>query len=290
HHYDLIGKTLEEIFSPEIALEARQVITQTLQKGAVIEERKITLPSGKYWLKTISHAIRNSSDEVIGVQFISQDVTEKKELDHKILNTIINTEEKERMNFAQELHDGLGPLISAIKMYVQWLSRPDAKVSQSEILTDIEQLIGNASQTIKEISFKLSPHVLDNFGLIEAINTYAEKIKLSKGIDINITSNFPDRLDKTIETILYRILCECCNNTLKHANATKISLKFLKLDNNLKITYHDNGIGFMVENVLNMKTGNGLFNMQSRLQTISGSIDINSKPGAGTKITITVKL
>ena len=63
-------------------------------------------------------------------------------------------------------------------MYVQWLSRPDAKISQAEILSDIERLINDASQTIREISFKLSPHVLNNFGLIEAIKTFAEKIQL----------------------------------------------------------------------------------------------------------------
>jgi signal transduction histidine kinase len=207
-----------------------------------------------------------------------------------MLNTIIETEERERMNFAQELHDGLGPLLSAIKIYTQWLSRPDARISQQEVLCDMENLVNEASVAIKEISFKLSPHILENFGFIEAIRDFAEKLKRSRDIDFQIESNFAKRLSKTSESVLYRILSECINNTIKHAEASEIRIKIHKYQKKLKIHYYDNGIGFNMDDVLNNKPGNGLYNMQNRVESINGFIVFNSQVGKGTKILIVVRL
>ena len=287
---NFIGKNIEDFLPAITARDTKMKINETLKKGIIIEEREVAFPTGKYWLKTTTHTVRNSMNEIIGVQFISQDISEKKELDRMVLNTIIDIEEKERIKFAQELHDGLGPLISAIKMYIQWLSRPDAKVSQSEILTDIEKLINDASQTIREISFNLSPHILNNFGLIEALKTFIEKIQLSKNIDIDITNTLTNRIDITTETVLYRIICECINNTIKHANASKIIIRIHKLDKKLRISYLDNGIGFDLEKALAKRAGTGLFNMESRLQSINGTWVIKSLPEQGTKIIITIRM
>lgn len=287
---DLLGRSVEEILPPETARNTRIKISDTLKNGTTTDEREVAFPTGKYWLKTTSHTVRDSMGKIIGVQFISQDVSEKKELDRMVLNTIIDIEEKERMKFAQELHDGLGPLISAIKMYIQWLSRPDAKITQGEILSDIERLINEASETIREISFKLSPHILNNFGLIEAIKTFAEKVQLAKNIDIEIAGNLAERIDITTETVLYRILCEFINNTVKHANATKIMIRIKRVEKKLRISYFDNGIGFDFENALVKKTGTGLFNMKSRLESINGSWIFNKQPENGTKIIITVRI
>jgi signal transduction histidine kinase len=154
----------------------------------------------------------------------------------------------------------------------------------------MENLVNEASQAIKEISFKLSPHILDNFGLIEAIKNYAEKLKRSKMIDISIVSDFTQRLNKAIESILYRILCECINNTLKHAKANKIGIRVQKFQKKLKITYTDDGVGFDMDDVLNSKSGNGLFNMQNRIESINGYIVFNSRVGKGTKILIVVRI
>jgi PAS domain S-box-containing protein len=288
---DFIGKNIEELFSSETIRFVKSNLAETIKKGDVtFNESELILPSGKYWLKTIAQIIKNTAGQIIGVQFVSQDITEKKELDRKILNTIIETEEKERIHFAQELHDGLGPIISAIKMYIQWLSRPDHKLSQNEILRDTEKLINDAGETIREISFKLSPHVLKNFGLIEALQTFSEKVNQSKDLEISLNYNFTSRFEETIETVIYRILCECINNTIKHANASHITIKILKFITKVRITYTDDGNGFDTQKVFSQKKGNGLFNLQSRLQSINGHCVINSQPGKGVKIIISVKV
>lgn len=287
---NFVGKNIDEIAMPHLAKGIRIAINKALKAETIFHESEVALPTGKYWLKSTGHTIKNSNGEDVGVQFISQNITDKKEYEREMLNTIIATEEKERIHFAQELHDGLGPLLSAIKIYTQWLSRPDAIIQQAEVLVDMENLVNEASATIKEISFKLSPHILDNFGLIDAIKDYAEKLNRSKMIDIDIVGTIMQPLEKTVESTLYRILCECINNTVKHARANNITIKLQKFQKKMKISYADNGVGFDMDNVLNAKSGNGLFNMQNRIESINGYIVFNSGNGKGTKILIVVRI
>lgn len=288
--HNFIGKNLEEIANPNIAKGIRLAINETIHNKTLVNEAEIELPAGKFWLKSTAHAIKNNSGDNIGVQFISQNITDKKEYEREMLNTIIETEERERMNFAQELHDGLGPLLSAIKIYTQWLARPDAKISQQDVLTDMENLVNEASVAIKEISYKLSPHILESFGFIEAVKDFAEKLERSRDIKIEVDTNFTKRLSKTSESVLYRVLCECINNTIKHAQASVIRIKIHKFQKKLKIHYADNGVGFNMDDVLNNKPGNGLYNMQNRIESINGYIVFNSQIGKGTKILIVIRL
>lgn len=288
--HNFIGKNLDEIANPDIAKGIRMAISETIHNKTLVNEAEIDLPAGKFWLKSTAHAIKNNSGDNIGVQFISQNITDKKEYEREMLNTIIETEERERMNFAQELHDGLGPLLSAIKIYTQWLARPDARISQQEVLTDMENLVNDASVAIKEISYKLSPHILENFGFIEAIKDFAEKLERSRDIKIEVETNFTKRLSKTSESVLYRVLSECINNTIKHAQASAIRIKIHKYQKKLKIHYADDGVGFNMDDVLNNKPGNGLYNMQNRIESINGYIVFNSQVGKGTKILIVVRL
>ncbi|HBF89123.1 MAG TPA: hypothetical protein DDX39_10815 [Bacteroidales bacterium] len=224
------------------------------------------------------------------VLVIVRDISERKSFERQILRNVIETEEKERMHFSQELHDGIGPLLSATKMYVQWLGMPNAKLDKSEILKDIEKLIDESARTVREISFKLSPHVLQNYGLVDATKTYAEKIKETSEIEIEIVSKKIERFDKNAETIAYRVICECINNTLKHAQASKISINIQPENEFLKVQYSDNGKGFDVNETLSKHPGIGLLNMQSRIKSINGFMEIKSTLEKGTIIIFNLKM
>jgi signal transduction histidine kinase len=97
-------------------------------------------------------------------------------------------------------------------------------------------------------------------------------------------------MDEITETILYRILCECINNTLKHAQADNIDINIEKVNDSLMVFYSDNGKGFDVEERLQDKKGIGLMSMQSRLKSINGQINFFSTQGKGTDIIIKVKI
>lgn len=215
---------------------------------------------------------------------VIRDITERKRLEKELLNSVINTEEKERLNFSQELHDGLGPLLSAAKIYVQWLERPDTKADKNETIRDIDKLLDEAIYSIREISFKLSPHILQNYGLLEALKAFLAKIKNNYHIALELHAEEIPRINELAETIIYRILCECINNTLKHAAATCIRIFIEKTDDIIFVFYSDNGRGFNVEEKLMDKQGVGLMNMRSRLNSINGKINFQSCPEHGTDI------
>ncbi len=219
-----------------------------------------------------------------------RDISERKQHEKELLQSVINTEERERVNFSQELHDGLGPLLSAAKMYVEWLAEPDSTVEPEKIIPDIKKLLDESTKTVKDISFKLSPHILQNYGVLESLKAYAEKVEKTGKTHIHMEAVNIPRFDEITETIVYRVVCECINNTLKHANANKIVINMRTADNSLVIKYSDDGKGFDVEKVRIRNKGIGLLNMQSRLRSINGSFSIQSSLNNGTSIYIKVPI
>jgi PAS domain S-box-containing protein len=221
---------------------------------------------------------------------VVHDITGKKQLQEDIVKAIIQTEEKERANFSKELHDGLGPLLSAIKLYLQWSQRPKSASSREEIIRKAEDILEEALTAVKEISNKLSPHLLMYHGLTSAIQSFVDKLEETSEIVIDFQSNAGRRFGMEIEAALYRAIIECINNTIKHAKASKI---FIKLDDNgsqLQLRYSDDGTGFNLTEALSTQTGLGLFNLQNRIQTIGGKITMLSEPGQGVDYQIIVNL
>ncbi len=210
----------------------------------------------------------------------------------RILSTIIKTEEKERRRFAKDLHDGLGPLLSSIKMSISSLSQKLSDKGDKKIIENMGNMVNEALYSIKEISNNLSPHILDNFGLLSAIKNFAENVSISKTIDIDINSNLGDkRFDRNIEVILYRVIGELISNTVKHASAKTINIDLYLKENILSLYYYDNGIGFDLEEVLSKEyEGRGLPNIMSRIKSINGTFNVEREENKGVHINIDVKL
>ncbi|MFW5886237.1 MAG: PAS domain S-box protein [Bacteroidota bacterium] len=223
---------------------------------------------------------------------IAREISERKNLERKILNTIIETEEKERERFARDLHDGLGPLLSTIKLYLRLLTRDNDIIGKEKLVCDSFEMIDEAIQNIKLISNNISPHILNDFGLKAAISSFCKKLNIPNYMRINFSSNINEtRFDKNVEIIIYRIIKEMINNTMRHSSANKLNIK-LNLDNDyLKIQYSDNGIGFDGSDFLSRKSkGVGFFNINNRLKSINGKMQVNSQLGKGVHIEIQVKL
>jgi signal transduction histidine kinase len=195
------------------------------------------------------------------------------ETENKVLQAIMETEEKERRELAKDLHDGLGPLLSNIRMSVSAIDRNEIIGFNNEIITNIHTLINESITSLKETSNNLSPHILESFGLESAIDSFTEKIRALGEIEISFSNNIENlRFETQTEINLYRVICELINNTLKHAHAKKISLLIHYSDHRLIVQYFDDGIGFE-PTPDTLRSGMGISNMRSRLQTINGIIE-----------------
>jgi len=221
---------------------------------------------------------------------VAHDISERKQIQKNIVKAIIHTEEKERAYFSKELHDGLGPLLSAIKLYLQWSLRPNTNISRDDIIHKAEDIIEEALTAVREISNKLSPHLLTNHGLSSAIHSFVNKLGESSGLKITFNSDVTRRLGDEIEAALYRAVIECLNNTIKYARAKNVNILLNDADSQLLLHYKDDGIGFHLADTLSKKKGLGLFNLQNRIQTIGGKITMYSVPGMGVDYQIIVSL
>ncbi|MFT3738229.1 MAG: PAS domain S-box protein [Breznakibacter sp.] len=217
-----------------------------------------------------------------------RDISDRKKLESELLNCAIHAEEKERLLFSQELHDGLSPLIAAAKLHAELIAQSDGNTSIKAMAQDVIKLLNEATQTLRDISFKLSPYILQQYGLEEALKAYASYIEKALPIRISIHNSSRTRLNETAETIVYRILCECIHNTIKYGNASHISINLHPQSGSMVIIYKDNGKGFDVEKIIADKKGMGILNMQSRIKSLKGLILFESKLGQG--VTFTIKL
>jgi PAS domain S-box-containing protein len=213
---------------------------------------------------------------------VAHDITESKLMQKKnIIKAIIQTEEKEKSYFSKELHDGLGPLLSTIKLYLQWSKRQNVDELREEIIQKAESILEEALVTVTEISNKLSPHLLEDYGLTSAVQSFMKKLQINNEIIVNFQSNMERRIDVEIEAALYRAIIECVTNTIKHAQANSIDIKLKDTGSQILLNYKDDGIGYNYDKVIAEHKGLGLFNLKNRIQTIGGKLKMTSEQGKG---------
>ena len=221
-------------------------------------------------------------------------MTEKKRrvYERRILDAVIRTEEKERQRFSKELHDGLGPLLSSAKMSVSALERMNTDPEQKELIQNTYLVVDEAVRSLRELSNNMNPNILTNFGLARAVSSFINKLSAFSKVKVNFSTNLQEvRFDADVEVILYRVICEMINNSLKHASAEHLNLSILRMPGEeINIIFEDDGVGFVPEEVLNNPEGGmGMSNMFSRIASLKGNVDIDSAPGEGTRIRITAK-
>ena len=238
------------------------------------------------WLGVVISFVFTAGVFLIGELFytLSRAERERRRSERRLMRAIIQTEERERRRFANDLHDGLGPLLSTARMTLSALLQHERDDHSKQVLENASTVINEAVESIKEISNNLSPHVLTNFGLASAIRNFAFKVEQTKAIKINFNTVLTDsdRFDSNIEIVMYRATCELINNTLKHAAATTIDISLEKIQRMLVINYADNGRGFDTDAVQNASnSGMGLSNIASRMNSINGTFVYSSAPGEG---------
>jgi two-component system, NarL family, sensor kinase len=200
----------------------------------------------------------------------------------------IDTLENERKRIAADLHDELGPLLSAVKLQINNLetSHPEDKLMISKSSTHIDSII----KKLREISNNLLPNTLVRKGLQRAIEEFTENTKETHKLQIKFICEQELHLNSNMEINLYRMIQEIVHNTVKHAKADWLILK-LSMDNDrLFLMTSDNGAGFDFFAMRRDNSGLGLRNLQSRAEVMGGELSCNSEPGKGTTYTIEIPL
>ncbi len=205
------------------------------------------------------------------------------------IDATIQSQERERKRFAQDLHDGMGQLISSLRLMINQVDRNLSLEERVLLMERSENILSEMHKEIRSIAFNLMPQTLIQFGLVPALNEMALRVNETKTVLVTISSfDMPDRLQEVQEISLYRILQEWISNVMKHADASKIEVQIVGHEDEIAITIEDNGKGFD-QNKLQQGKGNGWKNIQSRIHLIKGSVEIDSNANhRGTTLLIKV--
>lgn len=201
-----------------------------------------------------------------------------------LLEGTIAAQEDERKRISQELHDGIGQELSAIKMGMQQSLR---QVPDPVLLNRLADQVERAAHNVRSISHAMMPKALTELGLEAALQDLAQAISTQTSLQVEFnTIGQQVRLSPEQELALYRVAQELLNNTLKHAKATEADLQLIYRKDHVVLLVEDNGIGLNNPD----KKGHGFHNIQSRLQALNADIHYESREGAGLVVNIKLPL
>ncbi len=205
--------------------------------------------------------------------------------DEEITKSKLEIQEQALQNISWEIHDNVGQLLSVAKMQLNILQLNVPENQQSKI-QETSDIVGKSLQELRGLAKSLNPDTIKNKGLIESIKLEIDRFNRLNFINSSLKiSDEPYNLSNEKEIILFRILQEFSNNTLKYSKAENLVIELKYTDNQLEIYAEDDGIGFDINDKSNHE-GIGLLNMESRAKLIGGTIDLKSSENNGTKLYI----
>jgi PAS domain S-box-containing protein len=211
----------------------------------------------------------------------------------ELLRQLVNAQEVERRRVSRELHDELGQQMSALTLKLSMLRQ--AKGVDPAVRAQVESLekiARDADSALDFIVWELRPTVLDDLGLVAALDDYVRTWSEHFGIHAEIVAPAGEsmRFDPEVETVLYRVAQEALNNIAKHAYARHVELRLERGASHASLTVADDGVGFDAARVSRDAKGLGLVGMRERAAYIGGEFVVHSKPGKGTRIKVNVPL
>lgn len=228
----------------------------------------------------------NRSRRKLGLQRIE---ALEKDRELKVLQAMMDGEERERARIAAQLHDGIGGMVSAIKMHLGVSKLEYEAIGRSEGYQQALHLLEDMAKDVRKTAHNLMPEVLHKYGLEEAIRLHCRSVS-NKTLEVHFQSyNLHKKISSNAELIIYRIVQELLNNAVKHAGCTEILADLSQDEKSMTITVEDNGKGFTPLEQ-NSKDGMGLSNIQSKVTVLDGKTEITSEASTGTTITIELPL
>ncbi|WP_329806675.1 sensor histidine kinase [Flavobacterium facile] len=217
----------------------------------------------------------------IAVEKKNQEIHYQKE----ILQSVIQTQEEERMRIAQDLHDDISSKLNIVSLNTHLLKTPNlSEVEFTEITNNIINLTKKALENSRRIAHDLLPPVFEKFGLHAAIEELVLEFSTAKNVQIYYENELEfSALDVNKQLHVFRILQELLNNSMRHGKATSISITFVSKNKQNTCMYTDNGIGFNAS-LGNQKRGIGMQNIESRVNFLGGNINVQSEISKGVQI------
>jgi PAS domain S-box-containing protein len=291
---DLLGKDFrqfihQESMQPVLERYSRLVDGDDIQ---VPREVKFIRKDGEVRNVEVSTSILNPQAGQARILGRITDITERKQVEHQLRNLsahLQSAREETQMTLSREIHDELGQELTALQMDLSWIRKrlPKKKDDLHEKAESMSQLLHSTIQTVKRLSSKLRPPVLD-LGVTAALEWETEEFEEHTGITCQLAITPEDvKLEPDLSTVIYRIFQETLTNVTRHAQASKVDAKLEVADGKIVLEIKDNGIGISDDKISGSRSI-GIIGTRERVGQFGGEIHFSGKPGEGTTVTVTI--
>ncbi len=256
----------------------------------------------KELINTICHQMSTNLENARLYEASQREVAERKRAEEKLRQSheqlrnlsahIESMRETERTSIAREVHDELGQALTAIKMDLSWLNKrlPEEQEVIIKKTREMLRLIDTTIQTVKRISTDLRPGILDDLGLVAAMEWQVQEFQERTSIKCALTADGENmNLDRKLATAVFRILQEALTNVARHADAARVTVSLKRRDGQLVLQVIDNGKGITEKQIANPRSF-GLIGMRERARSWNGSVKINGISDKGTTVTVSIPL
>ena len=288
---DLLKQSIKKITTPDNASFFSEIKKKlgTKRKSYTFETHFTSLNNRLIPVSCSCTKIIDRKNQFKGYLIIAEDITERKETEQLILRTIVDTQEKEQKRIVVDLHDSLGQELSMLKLVLNTIEEhfSDAGKELEDGFKNCQKMLDSSIVHLRSICFDMMPTSLESGGINDALRELIKKLSVQNSIHFHYDCpvKFPP-LMKSHEIVLYRVAQEFINNTIKHANAHNIHVKFSCNSDKVNFSIIDDGCGFKI-NDNKLKKGRGLNNMESRVRAFNGTFKMMSKTNDGTKLLVT---
>ena len=283
------GKVDEEILPIAVASQFRAGDDAVFESAAPVQiEKQIVQNDGVHTYLTVKFPLFDETGKVRRLCGIATDITDAKKAQDQLRllsAAIITNQEKERAAISRELHDELGQVLTALRMDAVWmLARLKATDSRAaDRARDMCRLIDGTIQDVRSLAFRLRPGILDDLGLVDALELYTTDFERRTGITCLFDTESVPEMDDTVATAAYRIAQEALTNVARHAGAAKVEVRLQVVGRDLQLSVEDDGIGFLTSS-LDASEALGMAGMRERASLVGGALDVWSRKGAGCRV------
>ena len=297
----IIGKPRKGLFPPAVAESQGENLAKVFRTGRPLNvENKIVFGPREVWVNTWLVPFQKEKDQIQSILGISRDITERKKVEGALRDSqkelralsarLQSVREEERATIAREIHDDLGQALTGLKMDSAWVMKnlhPDQAALRDK-LQGMGRLIDHTVQSVRRLSTELRPRILDDFGLVAAMEWQAQEFQTKAGISCRFRSPLRETdLDSDRSVAVFRIFQETLTNVARHSGATKVESSLAKTGKGLRLTIRDNGRGITEEEISRTKSL-GLVGMRERALLFGWELTIRGKPGKGSTVTLKI--
>jgi PAS domain S-box-containing protein len=297
---EIVGHNFKEFVAPEYVRYVRDSFWKKLaQQGETTYEVDVIKKGGRRVPIEVSSRAIYENGELVGVQGMARDITERKLAQDALQmfsRNLIEAQEEERRRIARELHDQIGQILTAVKMNLYAVQQFCQGSEAGFYVKDNIEAVDEALRLVRDLSDELRPPIIDDLGLTTALRWYVDRYTKRTGLSVDVVVDLPDeneRFARELETACFRIAQEALTNVVRHAKATQVLVRLTRNTDVLFLSVKDDGVGFDVERLRKRASRAatlGLVSMQERAHAAGGTIEIDSAPDSGTEIRFSLPL